>query len=360
MLSVWLNAQEANTLKEDIRGVGLQEYSFIGGIYDPLIVVVNGSNRTRLSSHGNELPSSPGLYILASHYRRLILSIALALVVAGLLVGYLLGEEAPDEGRDVAEAEVSQITVDTLGPVHKVDVIVLAASAKGVLASVGLDRQICVWRLKGQQADKSVNVIPSDDHRILWPVAAIAIDDQAEWLAILPRTGDVSFWNISTSQFGTPAPAKHRTSGLISFFFAPRSQDATRTSNARLIMVRKGGLMTEVEVGKTESMDHQITNDLIIFCQPLHSSRQPLMLVSSTRDGIMHATMRRGKSWVTQTLKWSTALPGSLQDLEFVPVRELGMLGLIRSLNSPDAHLLDVQLCESNPKNVTLILLQQS
>jgi hypothetical protein len=346
--SKWLKTQDASTLMEGIQAIGLNERSYVANVYDPLIVFVNGPHRSRLSSPGKGLPLSSGVRMLERHYHRLLLYSALTFAVAGLLVRTLLHGKggAQDERTAVVEEKISHIKIDILGPVHDMDIIMLTASTNGVIAAVGLDRQIRVWRLKGKVTCESINAVPSDDHRILWPIAAIAIDDQAEWLAILPRIGNISFWNINTSQFGPSTPIKDQGSNLISFYFTPKSQDANRPSNASLIMTSKGGLMTEVEIGKTEAIEHRISNDVLQFCRPIHSSRLPLRLVSATKYGRMYVTMKRGRLWFTQKIHWPNPFQNSPQDLEFIPVSELGMFGLVRSSSSPEAYLLDIQLCE--------------
>ncbi|KAH0537743.1 hypothetical protein FGG08_005491 [Glutinoglossum americanum] len=355
--AAWLESQDSDTIKDFVRATGLQSQRFVGKVHDPLIIVSKNANRTPpVDDISSLLPfPSPGLQLLASHHRRLMLYIALTSVIAGLLVKHLLHGTATGETSDTRHVRKSQIAVQTLGRGHSVDIVMLAASPKGVLASVGLDRRILVWHLRGGQlAVESVTRVSLDNNmRMLWPVAAIALDDQAEWLAICPQAGIVSFWNLNSKQFGKSAPIKCSPSeGPISFFFMPRSPS---DSNAHFVLIRKSGLMTEVEVsGKSDTVaaveiEHQISpagTASLSSSLPVHSSRMPLRLVSTIKDGGMYVTTKRGgRVWASERISWPKAvLPAEIQDMEFVPVKALGIMGLMRSSASPDVHLLDVQL----------------
>ncbi len=59
-------------------------------------------------------------------------------------------------------------------------------------------------------------------------------------------------------------------------------------------------------------------------------------------------TKRGGRLWTTEKIGWPKAqMAAEIRDMEFVPMMALGIMGLVRSANSPDVYLLDVQLCES-------------
>lgn len=130
--------------------IGLQERTYLADVSDPLIIVINGSNRSQMINNPKEPPYSSGVHVLESYYRRLLLYAVLTFAVAGSMVHFLLPEKGQDEGPVIDETRTSHLKIDILGPVHDMDIIMLTGSAKGVIASVGLDRQIRVWRLSGQ------------------------------------------------------------------------------------------------------------------------------------------------------------------------------------------------------------------
>jgi Sterol-sensing domain of SREBP cleavage-activation len=360
MPAAWLRVQDTDTVKEIAQAMEFQRHCFVGNVHEPLIFISKDANRTQ-AQHGHDTNISflfSNLRLLKSHYPQLILYIALTSAIAGLLVNCLHSELA-EGGSDASNEKKLQLTIQSLDHSHSIDVVNLAASAKGVLASVQLDRRILIWRLGGDQPtlDSVVNAARNTSHRILWPVADIAIDSHAEWLAIRPRAGHISFWHIPTKRFGYSPMVKFASTEVLVSFFVPQlpGLDNIPPGNARLILIRKNGLMTEIEVSRKPDpvgtvVDHQISapgTSPLFSSNPLYSSRMPLRLVSTTREGGMYVTAKRGgRSWATERIGWPKAqMAIEIQDMEFVPMRALGMMGLVRSTNSSDVHLLDVQLC---------------
>ncbi|KAH0562948.1 hypothetical protein GP486_002494 [Trichoglossum hirsutum] len=363
----WLESQSVDTIKELARAVGLPSHHFIGNIHEPLVFVSKGADRSP-APHDRKISLSlfhAGRQLLIGRHRQFVLYIVLTSAVAGLLVSHLIRGEAVDETGGASNAKKPQITVQRLDHGHTYDIVMLAASAKGALASVGLDRRILIWRLRGGQpaveSIVSAQVSPSNtNRRILWPVTAIALDDHAEWLAVCSQGGSISLWNIHSKEFIASGSVKCGASeGPVSFFFAPRSFGTGDTDNTRLILVRKSGLMTEVEIRENPDtmaavVDHQITligTTTIFSSHPLHSSRTSLRLVSTTRDGGIHVTTKRGRGiWTSERLSLpKTQLSAEFQDMEFVPVRALGIMGFVTSKTSPDVYMLDVPLCGCFP-----------
>jgi WD40 repeat protein len=111
--------------------------------------------------------------------------VAILVIVAAisLLMNYLLWDESPEgEGEDRPDDE-PLLSVKSLSQGHSLDVALLAASNEGVIASVGLDRYIRIWDIRKGIFSYIVHDPESDINP--FPVLAVTIDSDSNWLALL-------------------------------------------------------------------------------------------------------------------------------------------------------------------------------
>jgi len=187
----WLRLQDHETAHEVINIVKPDGYSYIARVYDPLVFVLDGSDRTRTKF--GVRPFLPAVYDFARHQSAPFI-ITVLLIVAGvsLLMNYLLWDEVLGSEDDDRPEDDPLLSVQTLKGGHSLDVVLLTSSKDGVIASVGLDRQIRVWDVRR----RALSYVHDPDSDIdPFPVLAMAIDNDSNWLALLSK-GRVALWNI--------------------------------------------------------------------------------------------------------------------------------------------------------------------
>ncbi|KAG7127896.1 Sterol regulatory element-binding protein cleavage-activating like [Verticillium longisporum] len=136
-----------------------KESFYIAQVYDPLVFVLKGADRTpRLP----ERPLLPALYDFIDHHLvRFVVTVILILAAVRLFMSYLLWKEDAEfkSGHDFDNEPLTSVT--SLSKGHTLDVVLMAASVDGHIVSVGLDRSIRVWDVRaGQGQSPLVSVKP--------------------------------------------------------------------------------------------------------------------------------------------------------------------------------------------------------
>lgn len=137
------------------------------------------------------------------------------------------------------------LDVKTLAKGHELDIAMLTASPDGVVVSVGLDRHIKIWDLRQETRTHFINI---DNNGVSpFPVLATAIDDQAEWIALLCTSGIIMLWNINERAWGPSDKVEIKSRTPLSFFFRPSKVDKAEGTIAPLVLIRPTGLLTEID-----------------------------------------------------------------------------------------------------------------
>jgi hypothetical protein len=97
--TAWLRLQDHETAHEVIKVIKPNANSYLARVYDPLIFVLDGSDRT-LNDRGVR-PFLPAAYDFVRHQSGpFILTILLCIAAVSLLMNYLLWDESPDPDDD--------------------------------------------------------------------------------------------------------------------------------------------------------------------------------------------------------------------------------------------------------------------
>jgi WD40 repeat protein len=341
----WLGLQDHETAREVIRVIKPNSYSYIAQVYDPLVVVLNGSDRTP-SDAGVRL-LLPAVYDFVRNQSTIfIMSIIFTMAAVTLLMNYLLwDEEGSSEHQDEDGRDEPLLSVTTLAQGHSLDVAMLISSPDGVIVSVGLDRRIKVWDLR--QETRTHLVASCNGDISPFPVLATALDDQARWLAILSATGRIMLWNIDDRNWGPYIDADIKGRAPLSFFFRPSRSE----SIAPLILIRSSGMLIEIDF----SLDgaHAMTS-LQLCKSPLICARQfldkfatpavpgmsaPLRIVTASRRGCVHIASQLPEKWISDGIE----LYAPDDDKEVVSVLPLPVVGLFLAIRSQAVDLVHVK-----------------
>ncbi|KAL7797429.1 sterol-sensing domain of SREBP cleavage-activation domain-containing protein [Trichoderma ceciliae] len=332
----WLRLQDHDAAREIIRIIKPSAYSYIARVYEPLVFVKKGSNRVPLMKEPALLPAA---YDFIHH--QLVTFIIIDIVVIALLrllTSYLLlGDETKmEELRD--SSKQPSLCVKTLSGGHTLDIAMLAYSARGYAISVGLDRTIRSWDLNNENKCFAISD-PEKEGSVRFPVLAVAIDEDSDWLAIL-SSDTITFWNITNHVRGPVLVVDTCSQKPEAFFLEPNAAPDTPKA-PKAVVVWKNGIVVDVEPASGETREFIICSGLT-SARPLLSQvgkhpRRKVFLVATCRSGDIHIVERNGLSWEEHKL-----LTRRLVGDEVHQVVTLSPLPYFLASSKTDIHLISL------------------
>lgn len=257
----WIRLQDHETAKELINIIKPTAHSYIALVYDPIVFVKKGSDRTRRS----EPALLPAYYDFINHQLTQFVVIVVVVIAAlRLLISYLLYEDEANMGDDADYEEAPLLTVKHLPEGHSLDIAILGSSTDGHIISVGLDRAICVWDVR--RHGRTSYTLPDATHISggIFPVQAVATDRDSKWLAVL-SPHRVTFWNLADQTWGHSVAVNLPTQRPEAFFFAPITPQGSR----RLVIVWRSGTITELSAETGEHQDTALCDGPLLCAEPL-------------------------------------------------------------------------------------------
>ncbi|KAJ8131630.1 hypothetical protein O1611_g1998 [Lasiodiplodia mahajangana] len=329
----WLRLQDHETAREVINVIKPTAYSYTARVFDPYIFVLKGSDRM-LSTH--EPLFSPAIYDFARH--QLTPFFVTTLVVTALvrlLMNYLLWDQL-SENEDANTSQNSLLSIQTLHGGHHLDVALLTASSTGHLVSVGLDRIIRVWNIKEGGCNYVLGA-EKGSPQIPFPILAICIEDEFEWLALL-TVDRVLLWNLHELRWGPSIkvePYRHKPEV---FFFG--NDDCSNIPP--LILVRRDGIITELRPELGECSSYAIPEESVVASvDALAEKAFPLKIMTSTREGQVHLITQEGDDWVSSAI--NVGPRQFIREREFISIQALPELSFFLIIRSQTIDLVDSQ-----------------
>lgn len=327
--TAWLRMQDHESAREVINVIKPNANSYIARVFDPLVFVLDGSDRT--PTNKGVRPFLPAVYDFARHQSTPFV-IVILLVTGGvsLLMNYLLWDELLEAEPDDRPEDDPLLSIKTLSNGHALDVVLLTTSGEGVIASVGLDRRIRIWDTRRG----GISYIVQDPDSIIdpFPVLAMAIDQDSNWLALLSKE-NVSLWNIPERRWGSTMPVDIKSRAPAAFFFGYSPTDLINP----IIVVRHSGLMSEVHVESGEMNELQICKTPLVCVRshaepPLAQNSQlpPLRIITASRRGCVHVATQMETGWVSEEVPCE--IDGSEDFVKFIyPLPALSAFLAVRS-----------------------------
>jgi hypothetical protein len=334
----WLKFQEHETTREILQLANPQSYGFLARVYSPLVVVLKFADRN-LSLAEETLTSSPIEDII---FGPLWLSAVLFCGTIALMLALWScssSSDAPDDNRDRICKPGTLSSVQCLPRGHSLDVFILSASSKRILASVGFDHEIRVWNLESRIIGSQL--VPTSPQHTLWPVAAIAIDGKAEWLAVCSRSGEVSFWNIQLQCFGRSITINLETR-IITCVFTSSPNNVDPHPATQLLLVGVSGCLTEIEVETANIMSHQICSNRVQSSHINSNRRMPLRLITISEDNRIYVTAKREDCWTSRAFDFSVPILNQPSCLRFTIIPDLRMVALVLNIDTCRLFLIDL------------------
>lgn len=298
--SSWLRLQDHESAREIINVINPSGHSYIAQVFEPIVFVLDGSNRT---PHSREPALLPAAYDFINHQLTQFIVIVVVIVSAlRLLISYLLWEDEANIEEERLAEETPLLTIKSLPAEHILDIAMLATSAEGHLISAGLDRQIRIWDIRSGEPCYSIPI--RDDHGDdIFPVRALATSEDSQWLAILTDFR-VALWSLSSKNWGPSIPVDTCGQKPQALFFT--SVDAQGLPE--LILVRKNGTVVELAVDQVPGGDDfSICKMPLVSTEPViikASAQSPahIYIVTASKTGCVHVATSAGERWVSPHL----------------------------------------------------------
>ncbi|KAL9073310.1 MAG: hypothetical protein Q9157_004787 [Trypethelium eluteriae] len=297
--AAWLRMQEYHTAKEVISVVKPDSHSFLARVYDPLMIVLAGADRTGAAAQRqNWLQKTENL--IDDHLFAFLFVLISSVAFVVILLRYLLYNDLPDV-EDLEDTEDSFLTIKDLPKSHGLDIIKLTACGRGQMASVGLDRSTCIWSFDGQSFTFSHYILPTPEKSpLLWPIITSAVDDTGTLFAVYCLNGITAVWSI----------AQHRFIGFTQLdtqdqlcHFSFKLLYAETPSSLRLLIVTIDGYLTELDFQLHNHHTVRLCSSPIASVAVFDSSQKmPLRLVAVSRSGCIHLACRPGADWTSRVI----------------------------------------------------------
>lgn len=256
----WLRLQDHETAQELINIIKPSAHSYIAQVYEPLVFVRKGADRSRRSSEPTLLPA---YYDFINHQLTQFVVIVVVVIAAlRLLISFLLYEDETNIEEESDDEDMPLLSVRHLPEKHCLDIAMLATSSEGYIASAGLDRVIQIW---GVASTLPAYALPTPETGNIFPILAMVIDEESRWLAVLSPSR-LSLWNLSERCWGPSMAVEILSQRPETVFFAPSDLRELPT----VVIVRRNGAVLElnVEAGKTHEV-FTIADDSLLHAEYL-------------------------------------------------------------------------------------------
>jgi hypothetical protein len=333
----WLRLQDHETAHEMIQVIKPNATRIISRVYDPVIFVLNGADRT--PTRFGVRPFLPAAYDFVKHqFGALFMVVVFLLAGVSLIMNWLLWDESPEVDDIERPDDDPLLAVKTLNNGHFLDIVVMKASNDGVIATAGLDRCIRVWDIR--KGTFSYIVHDPDADMDPFPVLAMAIDSDSNWLALLSAKDKVMLWNIPERRWGPmmDVAMKNRTPAAFLFGY-----DKAELINPVLI-ARHNGVMTELHMEANEMKQMRICHSPLVCVRPhfekpsTQHPHPPPRIVTSSRKGCVHVASQLDEGWVSEALE----IPEIQDDKEIRSILPLPVLSSFLAVRQHTIDLVDI------------------
>jgi Sterol-sensing domain of SREBP cleavage-activation len=281
----WLRLQNHKTAEEVIKFVKPSAHTIIARIYDPLAIVLKGSDRSTAS-----LRSGSYLFLwqnLNRHMYPFLLTIIFTISVVTLLMQYLLWNEMLDDEEEIVHSR-SALATKRLPHAHDLDVLRMAVSGKGHILAVDSSRHTFIYYFKSGSQSWSAVLLPTKGLPIpFWPNRFLAIDDTSTYAAFANSDGWIAIWHMQQRkliQF-------HQLSGWNQRPLVCQlvSVDLSTTAKTALVVVLPDGQLTVLNIeDKSQPINTQIADSVEGFLSHAIITQAPngVFVVVSSLHGL--------------------------------------------------------------------------
>ncbi|KAI6247308.1 Sterol regulatory element-binding protein cleavage-activating protein [Erysiphe necator] len=334
--TAWIRMQDHETAHEVIQIIKPHANSIIARVYDPLIFVLDGSDRT--PNESGVRPFLPAAYdFVKNQFGYFLFTFSMAVAALFLFLNYLLWDEFTDSEKRNQSNKEPLLSITTLSEGHALDIVLLVTSIDGILVTVGLDRRIWIWNL--HNLELSYVIYDREKPLNVFPILALAIDNDSKWLAILSAQDRLFLWSIPERKWGPSMQVILHSRTPIGFFFGASKSGLI----SPLIIMRKKGSVSELHV-QDQIENHILQNQspFVFTCQfvekSLMDSNLALQFLLVSKNGSINTISRIRNEWVSKSID----LPHLKNDTGVFSIQPLPVLTSILVIREYTVDLVDI------------------
>ncbi|TLD34750.1 Sterol regulatory element-binding protein cleavage-activating protein [Venturia nashicola] len=306
----WIMLQDYKDAKQILDFVKPNVHHIVARVYDPLFVVLHGSNRAAPSADTSLLEI--WWNTVRKHIYPFLLALFFSVAVVTLLMQYMLWNELPDEEIDSHSNHHPSLSLDTLPQAHRLDLIKLAACARGHIISVSLDRLVSFSLFDPHTHKYSFSVLSTVAMmQPLWPIVSIALDENGDWAALCTQDGNIAFWNLPDRRLSHFTRVKLEDQQICAFDFI--SIDRQEGERPSLIIVTCEAIVFEVDVvGSKVVQSFRTSQEKLVFAT-ISRSKSGVNIIALTRSGRIRIAASNSGDWALYAIERldSRLAPGS-------------------------------------------------
>ncbi|KAF2221216.1 sterol-sensing domain of SREBP cleavage-activation-domain-containing protein [Elsinoe ampelina] len=311
--------------------------SFTARIYDPLVVVLNRSDRTSIP-----LAQDTFLHALRDlairHFYPFALAVVFMIAFTTVLMNFLLWDdriETPEiELTAMDEGPVSHSIIETR---HGLDIIRLAASNSGRVLAVGLDKRVSLSVRDRTTAKFTTTLIRNTALSDHGPAEACVADPNSSNIALLYQDGSISFLKVSDNALSEPIKLDFNrvTQRTLVFDFASVGTSSAST----LVVLLNDGTVYESTEDKTTFTRSDLANeegDIAAATLVRRSDDSPVLVVLTNLGSIYSYSKDAGTGhWIPHEVIQGSTRPNiaapAVHEAWLRPVPALGLVLLCTS-----------------------------
>lgn len=301
----WMRMQDFDTAKEIMRLAKPGADSFVIRIYSPLIIVLDGADRTGI----DEQEWTAALRSFAiHHFYPVATAVVFAVAFVAVLMNFLLYTEHEDErGVDLEEGDA--LEVRTVALPHRLDIIRLSGTStkKGHFVSIGLDKTIAIAIYDRVETSHRILCLTNDVlSEISWPIHNTTLEDTGEWMACHCGDDQIRIYSAGSRSFLNEYLAYPDDNPTLLFNFV--RLPCTEAYKLHFVVLTSGGRLTMMNVDTGNSTTKRLANVSLLGSKVVELANQEKRLLVVTDEGDIIAHSWNNDDF-TQTTSQSLAIP---------------------------------------------------
>lgn len=302
--SNWLRSQDYGNAAHFMNIVKPGAYSFTARVFDPLIIVLAGADRSGVPLDKDTWLSA--IRNLAIHnFYPFALAVVFVVAFVTVLMNFLLWNAgAEKEELESAGPEPQLVSSTSIKTSHALDIFKMFGDGAGNLLSVGLDRTLSATLLNAATSTHRLidmrcrNVCkpgPEDSLSINWPISECYMFGKE--IGIICGDGQLMVHDLDQGQFVNP----WKTLNFDQAYPPLLVHAISSVSPQSLMVVLPEGVLIELEVKGPHRIEQRITDEndeLVSVCAIPSASEKPDIVGLTSSGKLVRATWNTpSKSW---------------------------------------------------------------
>lgn len=339
--AAWLRLQNYDTAREVMRKVRPGGHSFVARMFDPLIVVVAGSDRTGLPTEQAQWKIALRSFAVEYFYP---FAVAVVFVVAfvTVLMHFLLWNDVAEEHDATVETPEEPLSLETINLPHRLDIVKLESCESGHFVSIGLDRTMAISLFDKTQRHYTTTSVPvSQLTELAWPVHALAIDTSGNWVACHCADNQVLLYDRLGSQFRNDTLQYPDDHPPVLFTFACLHLGSSK--HLHNLVVTSGGRISMLAVDRDQVFHQRLSEEPLLGAAVVEIPNANPMICVVTEEAQLVMYSFHEHKW-NETRRLSLGKPTSQRCMGIVNIKPMTKVDLIVVHMAHCIVVLDIQV----------------